>query len=93
MNKAFTGTLCLSDLSEAFKSKNSAFWKSKKGKDYVNIKIWVSEEADQYGNTLSLQLDTAKGEAKAYIGNAKPLVAKEAVVATVNTDDGSDLPF
>lgn len=84
-NKPMKGSICLSDLSEAFKKNHSAFNKSENnGKIYANIAVWMNDEPDQYGNILSFQLNSKKDalDDKVYFGNAKlPDAAKPAAAA------------
>jgi hypothetical protein len=73
-NKPMHGSICMSDLSTAFKAKHSAFNTSEKnGKLYANIAVWMNDEPDQYGNILSFQLNSIKDapDEKVYFGNAK----------------------
>lgn len=103
MSKLFTGSICLTDLLEQAKKAHSAFTRSQANqKVYANILIWENDEVDKYGNTHSLQLNSAKdkkeAEGKIYIGNAKPIEKKEPTPLTQNdtktfTADESDLPF
>lgn len=90
-NKPMHGSICLSDLSEAFKKNHSAFNKSEKnGKIYANIAVWMNDEPDQYGNILSFQLNSKKDapDDKVYFGNAKlPDAAKPASAAAKSAPD------
>lgn len=73
-NKPMHGSICMTDLSEAFKKNHTAFNKSEKnGKLYANIAVWMNDEPDQYGNILSFQLNSKKDatDDKVYFGNAK----------------------
>ena len=73
-NKPMHGSICMTDLSEAFKKNHSAFNKSEKnGKLYANIAVWMNDQPDQYGNILSFQLNSKKDatDDKVYFGNAK----------------------
>lgn len=77
MSKLLNGSICLSDLIKKAKQKHSSFSKSEKnGKIYCNINIWLNDETDIFGNTVSIQLNSKKElrekEGKIYIGNAKP---------------------
>ena len=68
------GSICMTDLSNAFKANHSAFAKSEKnGKLYANIAVWLNDEPDKYGNILSFQLNSKKDatDEKVYFGNAK----------------------
>jgi len=95
-NKPMHGSICLTDLGDAFKAGHSAFNKSEKnGKVYANIAVWMNDEPDQYGNILSFQLNSKKDAAddKVYFGNAKlPDGAKAAPAQKSNAKD-DDLPF
>ena len=92
-NKPMHGSICLTDLGDAFKAGHSAFNKSEKnGKVYANIAVWMNDEPDQYGNILSFQLNSKKDAAddKVYFGNAKlPDAGKPAPAQKTN----DDLPF
>jgi hypothetical protein len=95
-NKPMHGSICMTDLSEAFKKNHSAFNKSEKnGKLYANIAVWMNDEPDQYGNILSFQLNSKKDatDEKVYFGNAKlPDSAKPAAAAAKAKDD-ENFPF
>ena len=41
----------------------------------LNVAIWVNDEPDQYGNTVSIQFG-GKDEKKVYVGNAKKFESK-----------------
>lgn len=77
-NQFFTGSLCLDDIVAALQKNHSSFSKSSKNqKTYVSIKMWVNEEPDQYGNSVSVQLNSDQSASpdekalKFYIGNLK----------------------
>lgn len=78
-NRLFNGSICITDLMQASKEKHSAFVKSKNGKLYVNISIWVNAQKDDYGNQVSIKLGKKKDscDATPYIGNAKPVNRQE----------------
>jgi hypothetical protein len=97
-NKPMHGSICMTDLSEAFKKNHSAFNKSEKnGKLYANIAVWMNDQPDQYGNILSFQLNSKKDaeDDKVYFGNAKlPDAARPVQAATASsTQEEPDLPF
>lgn len=98
MSQMLTGSLCFTDFREALKKSHSSGSKAANGKIYANIVIWVNDEPDKFGNTVSIQLNSSKEkreeEGKVYIGNAKPTVqADPSSVSSNDIDDGSDLPF
>ena len=73
--------------------------KGKKG-TYANLTIWVNDEADQFGNTVSIQQSLSKeeregGSAKIYLGNGKTFEGGSAAPSAPSTasDSTSDLPF
>lgn len=95
-NKPMHGSICLSDLGDAYKAGHSAFNKSEKnGKVYANIAVWMNDEPDQYGNILSFQLNSKKDapDDKVYFGNAKLPDAAKPVAAVVSSGSTDDLPF
>jgi hypothetical protein len=100
MSTLLTGSICLSDLLEQAKKQHSAFAKSEKNnKIYFNVKVWINDTKDQFGNDASVQLNPKKDHEpeSMYIGNLKTLERKEPEplkeddVNEIPTDD--DLPF
>lgn len=78
MAEFFTGSMCLDDVLSALKAGHSAFSKSSKnGKVYFSIKEWLNDEPDQYGNHMSILLNSEKDapaaerDKKFYLGNLK----------------------
>ena len=50
----------------------------KNGAKYLDVNIWINDEADQYGNIASISISQSKEEREAgakrvYIGNGKPV--------------------
>jgi len=70
MNKLLIGKINLSKIDK------SKLFEGQKG-IYCDIAVWFSEEPDQFGNNLSIQQSTKKGEPRIYIGEAKFYVPKE----------------
>jgi hypothetical protein len=52
----------------AVKNLEGKAFKGKKG-DYLDVSIWVNEEPDQFGNSVSISF--GKDTEKVYLGNAK----------------------
>ena len=88
------------------KCKNPEYLKQTKAGDVgVWVNIWLNDEPDQYGNTLSIQLNQSKeqreaGVKKVYICNAKPNEAAQNVAPQTESDTTSaekvnisDLPW
>lgn len=99
-NQLFYGSICLTDILEKAKGKRSAFTKAANGKIYVNINVWQNEEADKFGNSLSIQLNPSKEkkdtDEKTYIGNCKKSEGAKAISekdADEITEAVNDLPF
>jgi hypothetical protein len=95
-NKPMHGSICLSDLGDAYKAGHSAFNKSEKnGKVYANIAVWMNDQPDQYGNILSFQLNSKKDatDDKVYFGNAKLPDGVKAQPAEVKNSKSDDIPF
>ena len=72
--------------------------KAKNGKIYFNVKMWVNDEPDVWGNDASVLVATPKGveEPKQYIGNLKFSELKEPEALAPNSDEipkDDDLPF
>lgn len=75
MNTNYYGSICLSEMIEKAKSGHSSFTKAQNGKIYCNVTVWINEEEDKYGNTMSIQANSSKEkvgkEDKFYLGNCK----------------------
>lgn len=89
------GSICIDDLYAASKAGHSSVTVAKNGKKYANIVIWDNGEVDKYGNTGSIQLNSAKdqkqSESKIYIGNIKNPGGHSNQNAGNNSND--DIPF
>jgi hypothetical protein len=93
--KSYFGSIDFSKLMEQAKAGNKAFTKNENGKIYLNVKVWVNDELDKYGNCASFQsaFKGAQKEDKFYFGNLKestPVIEK---VTQNDIIDESDLPF
>ena len=44
---------------------------------YLDLAIWVNDEADKYGNDVSIEQRVEKGQPKIYLGNGKTYKKKE----------------
>jgi hypothetical protein len=100
MSKLLGGSLCLTDINANARIGHSAFTKAANGKIYFNVNIWLNDEADKYGNTASVQLNSKKElrdqEGKIYIGNAKPVEAAQPeplAAGDSGLPEDDDLPF
>ena len=65
MGVKLTGSINLSKIDK------SKLFTGKTGDKWLNVDIWVNEEADKYGNIASVQQSTKKDEPKIFIGNLK----------------------
>ena len=76
------------------------------GAKYLNVVVWLNDEADKYGNSASIQISQSKEERESgvkaiYIGNLKepqsrnnePTSAKNAQATSRNLMTSDDLPF
>ena len=71
--------------------------KGEKG-NYLNLTMWLNEEADQFGNHVSLQQSLSKEEREAkadkiFLGNGKKYDAKGSNSSSSSSSSKSDLPF
>lgn len=74
MGKPLQGSINFTELMNAAKAANTAFSRSEKNKQvYANVTLWINDEPDQYGNTVSLQLNPKRDtpDKKIYFGNFK----------------------
>ena len=68
-------------------------FKGEKG-TYLDLTIWINEKPDQYGNDISIEQRTGKGEDKIYLGNGKFYQPREKQQETKEDDfNPDDLPF
>jgi hypothetical protein len=58
------------------KIKDDLLYVGEKG-TYLDLSIWLNDDPDQYGNHLSIQQTTKKGEPKIYLGQGKYSTKKE----------------
>ena len=74
------------------------------GAKYLNVVVWINDEADKYGNNASIQISQSKEERESgvkatYIGNLKEPQSRSneptSTKSTFITDDliADDLPF
>ena len=83
---SYYGSIDFSKLLEQAKAGNKAFTKNENGKIYLNVKVWVNDELDKYGNVASFQSNFkgATKEDKFYFGNLKESTPVE---DSVNSSD------
>jgi len=96
MSRRFTGSIDLTAAADAVRANHSAVNKGNNGHTYVNVVIWENDTADQYGNVMSIQLQSKQDaqDAKVYIGRAKlPQPKPEPQVPEATTKEEGDLPF
>lgn len=100
--QSYYGSIDVTTLLKQANLPHSAFIRAgKENKAFAQITVWVNEEADQYGNFVSIKLSSktaelAKAEGNIYLGNLKKSEAKqpeplEAGAPDIPNDD--DLPF
>lgn len=90
------GSIDFTKLVEMAKAGNKAFTKTENGKIYLNVKVWVNDELDKFGNVASFQsaFKGAQKEDKFYFGNLKESTPIEEEVKAGDVDvDLNDLPF
>ena len=100
MSKLLTGSI---DLNKIDKTKIISTDKNgnpfENGAKYLNVVVWLNDEADKYGNNASIQISQSKEEresgAKAiYIGNLKePQTRTNEPTSTISAQVADDLPF
>lgn len=93
MAQSYYGSIDFSKLIEQAKSGNKAFTKSENGKIYLNVRMYVNDEVDKYGNVASFQSNFkgATKEDKFYFGNLKESTPIENKVEASDID--LDLDF
>ena len=92
---SYYGSIDFNKLMEQAKVGNRAFSKSENGKIYLNVRLWVNDELDKYGNVASFQSNFkgASKEDRFYFGNLKESAPVEIEVLGADIISESDLPF
>ena len=100
MSKLLTGSI---DLNKIDKTKIVSTDKNgnpfENGAKYLNVVVWINDEADNYGNKASIQISQSKEERDAgvkatYIGNLKePQSRINEPTSTRTASVADDLPF
>lgn len=97
-SKLYYGSIQVSKLNNAAKDGHVAFYKGEDGKIYARIKLWLTDEPDDYGNHISIHLDQPKEETakKVYVASLKESESKTAALKTADLEEiptDGDLPF
>jgi hypothetical protein len=67
-----TVSICVDKLVGLMHGNHPAFKLGKDGRNYVTLQIWTNDEADKFGNHISVQLYDKDGNPKStYVGNGK----------------------
>ena len=100
MSKMLTGSI---DLNKIDKTKIVSTDKNgnpfESGAKYLNIVVWLNDEADKYGNNASIQISQPKEERESgvksiYIGNLKEPQSRNNEPTSARTASvADDLPF
>ena len=93
--KSYYGSIDFSKLIEQAKAGNKAFTKTENGKIYLNVRLWVNDELDKFGNCASFQSNFkgATKEERFYFGNLKESTAVEEQVTSNDVPDVDDFAF
>jgi len=94
------GSLCYTDIVAQAKNAHPAFSRAQNGKVYFNIDVWLNDEPDKLGNTISVSLSKKKGDdiKSVTIGNLKanepqPQITPPLPTTENKSEDDDDLPF
>jgi hypothetical protein len=92
MATSYYGSIDFTKLLEQAKAGNKAFTKNENGKIYLNVRVYVNDEVDKYGNCASFQSNFkgAQKEDKFYFGNLKESKPSESPVQVNDIPDVSD---
>lgn len=94
MSRMLTGSIDLTKLSDLVRSNHPAVVVGKNGKKYLNLTIWVNEEADKYGNNASISVYDKETKKSEYFGNLKDFtIAQNEQLSVSNEHPEDDLPF
>ena len=72
-SRLLLGSINFTRLTEQLQAKNKCFYKTDKGEIYASVKVWVSDEVDQFKNNATIQLNPEKESncESSYVGNFK----------------------
>jgi len=100
MSKMLTGSI---DLNKIDKTRIVSTDKNgnpfENGAKYLNVVVWINDEADKYGNNASIQISQSKEERESgvkatYIGNLKePQSRSNEPTSAKRESVADDLPF
>ena len=100
MSKLLTGSINLSKIDKTkiiSTDKNGNPFEN--GAKFLNVVVWINDEADRYGNNASIQISQSKEEREAgvksiYIGNLKEPQSRNNEPTSAKTASVEDtLPF
>ncbi len=93
MAQSFYGSIDFTKLIEKAKAGDKAFTKTENGKIYLNVRVWVNDEQDNYGNIASFQSNFkgAQKEDKFYFGNLKESKPIEQEIKSEDIPESFDL--
>ena len=89
MSKKYWGSINLNAIKEAIEGGVTPF-EGKKGK-YLEINVWVNDEPDQFGNSLSIQVYNKETKQATYLANLKLSDFQDA--SQTKEEPKNDLPF
>ena len=87
----YWGSINLDSIKEAIQGGIKPF-EGKKGK-YLEVQVWVNEEPDQFGNSLSIQVYNKETKVATYLGNLKKSDFEPQPVQQAAKQEDPDLPF
>ena len=90
MSKKYWGSMNLNAIKDAIEGGVVPF-EGKKGK-YLEINVWVNDEPDQFGNSLSIQVYNKETKQATYLANLK-LSDYQDAGTTKEVKPENDLPF
>lgn len=95
MAQGYYGSIDFTKLLEQAKAGNKAFTKSENGRIYLNVRVYVNDELDKFGNIASFQSNFkgATKEDKFYFGNLKESIPMEQPIQSSDVPDVDDLPY
>ena len=92
MARKFWGSMNLDEIKNAIQGGVTPF-EGKKGK-YVPVTVWVNDEVDQFGNTVSIQIYNKDTKQATYLANLKESEGQAPQQSNTNqASNNADLPF
>jgi hypothetical protein len=64
-------SICITDIQDLVEQKHPSVNIAKNGKTYINLDLWINDNADQFGNDIAVKVYNKETKESKFIGNGK----------------------